>query len=331
MPEQPEILLAIDVPAASFARLQAAYTVHVGHTHVDRMAIAAARGRAIGGIITNGTPDISRALIAALPGLSIICAQGVGHEGVDLQAARDHGIAVTNGAGTNAPSVADHAMALLLALLRDLPAADRFVRAGGWRKGDIMRPMATGKRVGILGLGDIGQRIARRCAGFDMPIAYHNRRPITDVEYAYAPSPLALAAMSDVLMIAVPGGGATRHIIGAAELEALGPQGFLVNVGRGSVVDTGALIAALREGRLAGAALDVVEGEPEVPQALRELPNVLLSPHMAGRAPETIAATLSLVLRNLEARFAGRPVLTPVPFDGEPMRGREVLPYSSAA
>ncbi len=315
----------------SFTRLQEAYTVHVGRTHADRMAIAAARGRAIGGILTNGTTDIPRALIEALPGLSIICAQGVGHEGVDLQATRDHGIAVTNGTGTNAPSVADHAMALMLAVMRDLPGLDRFVRAGGWRKGDTMRPMVTGKRAGILGLGDIGQRIARRCAGFDMPIAYHNRRPIADVDYAYASSPLALAAMSDVLMIAVPGGAATRHIIGAAELEALGPQGFLVNVGRGSVVETGALIAALRDGRLAGAALDGGEGEPDVPPALLELPNVILSPHMAGRAPETIAATLTLVLRNLEARFAGRPVLTPVPFGGEPLRGREILPYNSAA
>ena len=318
----PAVLVAIDVLPASLDRLRGAYPVHIALTHEARMAAAARHGAEVGAILTNGTTSIPRALIAALPALAIICAQGVGHEGVDLEAAREHGVAVTNGAGTNAATVADHAMALTLALLRDVCRADAAVRDGRWDRSGYMRPTATGQRVGLLGLGDIGQRIARRCAGFDMPVAYHSRRQVPGVGCAYAATPLALAEMSDVLIIAVPGGHDTRHLVGAAELAALGPGGFLVNVGRGSVVDTAALVAALQQGRLAGAALDVVEGEPAIPPALRALPNVVLTPHIGGRSPEAARATMGLVLDNLAARFAGRPVLTPVSLAGAPLAGR---------
>ncbi|MGI4943614.1 MAG: 2-hydroxyacid dehydrogenase [Janthinobacterium lividum] len=314
----PAVLLAIDLPAASLARLRAHYAVHQERTHEGRMALAAAHGDAIRAILTNGTTLIPGELIERLPRLGIICAQGVGHEGVDLAAARARGIVVTNGPSTNANCVADHAMALLLAVVRDIRGNDASVRAGGWRVGDTMRPIVTGKRVGILGLGDIGARIARRCAAFDMPVAYHNRRPVPGLALAYAPSPLALAEGSDIMVVVVPGGAGTRHLVGRAELEALGPDGFLVNVGRGSVVDTQALVAALAGGRLAGAALDVIDGEPVVPQALRELPNVVITPHIAGRSPESVAATIGLVLQNLAAHFEGRPVLTPVPGGAAP-------------
>jgi D-3-phosphoglycerate dehydrogenase len=309
----PAVLVAIEPAPLSLARLRSHYTVYQALTHEGRMAFAAEHGGTIRAILTNGTTPIPAALIDVLPNLGIICAQGVGHEGVDLAAARARGIAVTHGPGTNADCVADHAMALTLALLRDIRRNDAVVRGGGWRDGDTMRPTACGKRVGILGLGDIGRRIARRCAGFDMPVSYHNRRKLDDSGFAYAASPLALAEASDIMVIVLPGGTGTRHIIGAAEMDALGPHGFLVNVGRGSVVDTDALIAALQQGRLAGAALDVFDGEPAVPEALRTLPNVVLTPHMAGRSPESVAATMALVLRNLAAHFAGQPVLTPVP------------------
>ena len=309
----PAVLVAIEPAPLSLARLRRHYMVHQSLTHDGRMALAAEHGATIRAILTNGTTPIPAELIAALPNLGIICAQGVGHEGVDLAAARARGIAVTHGPGTNADSVADHTMALMLALVRDIRGNDAVVRAGGWRQGDTMRPTLCGKRVGILGLGDIGRRIARRCAAFDMPISYHNRRQLEGVGYTYAASPLALAERSDILLIVLPGGAGTRHTVGAAELDALGPHGWLVNVGRGSVVDTDALVAALRDGRLAGAALDVVDGEPIVPDALRALPNVLITPHMAGRSPESVAATMALVLRNLAAHFAGQPVLTPVP------------------
>ena len=309
----PAILLAIDMAASSQARLRATWPVHQATTHAGRMALAAEKGGAIRAIVTNGTTIIPAELIDALPGLGIICAQGVGHEGVDLAAARARGIVVTHGAGTNAESVADHTMALMLAVLRDIPGNDAVVRAGGWRKGDSMRPIASGKRLGILGLGDIGRRIARRAAAFDMAVAYHNRREIPGLGLAYHASPLALAAWADVLAIVLPGGSATRHLVGRAEIDALGPHGFLVNVGRGSVVDTEALVAALTEERLGGAALDVVEGEPVVPEALRALRNVVLTPHMAGRSPESVAATIDLVIRNLAAHFAGQPALSPIP------------------
>ena len=146
-----------------------------------------------------------------------------------------------------------------------------------------------------------------------MTIGYHNRRPVQGIGYPYLESALALAAWSDVMVIVIPGGSSTRHMIGTAEMDALGPNGFLVNVGRGTVVDTEALIAALKEGRLGGAALDVFEGEPKIPEALWALPNLVMTPHMAGRSPESVAATMELVIKNMQAHFAGQPVLTPVP------------------
>ena len=310
---RPEILLAINMAATSLAQLRALWPVHQATTHEGRMDVAEGQGRAIRAIITNGTTLISADLIDALPNLGIICAQGVGFEGIDLAAAQARGIVVTHGHGANAECVADHTLALMLALLRDIRTNDAIVRDGGWRDGDTMRPIASGKRLGILGLGDIGRRIARRAAAFNMTVAYHNRREMPESGFCYHASPLALAEWADILVVVVPGGSETRHLIGAAELAALGPAGFLVNVGRGSVVDTAALIAALTHHRLAGAALDVVEGEPVVPAALRALPNVLLTPHMAGRSPESTAATIGLVIDNLVAHLAGKPPVSPIP------------------
>lgn len=309
----PAIMLAIDIAPASLARLKAQFTVHQATTPDARMAVARQHGADIRAIVTNGTTGLTKDLMDQFPALGIICAQGVGHEGIDLPAARARGIIVTNGPGMNADCVADHTLAITLALLRDIPANDAVVRAGGWRSGATMRPQASGKRVGIIGVGDIGMRIARRCEAFGMSVAYHNRTQRADIGYPYLPAPLALAEASDILMLVLPGGGATRHIIGAAELAALGPQGFLVNVGRGTNVDTAALIDALRTGGIAGAALDVIDGEPEVPAELRALPNVVFTPHMAGRSPESVAATVGLVIENLTAFFRGAPPPTPIP------------------
>ncbi len=309
----PEILVAIEPSTRGMERLRSVYTTHQALTHAGRLAIAAEHGGTIRAILTNGTTGINAELIAALPQLSLICAQGVGFEGIDMAAARSRGIVVTHGPGTNAETVADHAMGLMLAALRNICVNDAVMRQGGWREGDSMRPTASGRKLGILGLGDIGQRVAKRAAAFNMTIGYHNRRALERVGYAYFGSPLALAAWSDVVVVVLPGGTATRHMIGTAELNALGPHGFLVNVGRGSVVDTGALEAALKEGRLGGAALDVFDGEPDVPEGLRTLPNLVMTPHMAGRSPEAVAATMELVLQNMQAHFAGQPVLTPVP------------------
>lgn len=268
-------------------------------------------GAEIRAVLTRGATGLRADEIAALPRLGIICSLGVGYENIDLAAAHARGIEVTNGPGANAVSVADHAMALLLGAARRLPQADAWVRQGHWS--GFMGPQVSGKRLGILGLGTIGLEIARRGAhGFGMSVGYYNRRARPESEYAYFDNPRALAAASDFLVVATPGGAGTHHLVDAGVLEALGPDGYLINIARGSVVDTDALIAALAERRIAGAGLDVVDGEPTIPDGLKRLDNVVLTPHSAGRSPEAVAATVALFLENATAHFAGKPVLTPV-------------------
>ncbi|WP_406819445.1 2-hydroxyacid dehydrogenase [Pseudomonas sp. KnCO4] len=265
----------------------------------------------IDAVLTRGPLGLTAAEIQTLRRLQIICVIGAGYEQVDLAAAAARGITVTNGAGANANAVADHAMALLLALLRDIPRADASIRHGEWNR--VISPSVTGKRLGILGLGAVGQAIARRAhQGFDMPISYHSRTPRQDLPYTWYDSPLHLAEAVDILLVATPGGAETRHLVDAAVLDALGTKGYLVNIARASVVDTQALVAALQQGRLAGAALDVFDDEPQVPDALKALGNTVLTPHVAGQSPEAARDTVTLVLRNLQAFFAGEPVLTPV-------------------
>ncbi|MBK5540747.1 2-hydroxyacid dehydrogenase [Pseudomonas sp. TH05] len=265
----------------------------------------------INAVLTRGPLGLHAEEIAALPHLEIICVIGAGYEQVDLQAASNRGIAVTNGAGVNASSVADHALALLLSLVRDIPRADAAVRRGEWPK--VMRPSLAGKRLGILGLGAVGLAIAKRCAlGFDMSVSYHNRRPRTDLPYHYCETPAELARQSDYLVIATPGGTDTRQLIDKQVLAALGPDGFLVNIARASVVDTAALLHALEQRSIAGAALDVFDHEPQVPEELKGLHNVVLTPHVAGHSPEAARDTVEMVGKNLRAYFSGQPLLTPL-------------------
>lgn len=276
-----------------------------------RAEAIARHGGEIDAVLTRGPLGITAEEIASLPALQIICVIGAGYEQVDLAAAAARGITVTNGAGANASAVADHAMALLLAAVRNIPQADASTRQGGWNR--VISPSVSGRRLGILGLGAVGLAIARRAAlGFDMSVRYHNRSRRDDVPYGYCDSPLALARESDFLIIATPGGANTRALVDSAVLDALGPEGFLVNIARASVVSTADMVAALREGRIAGAALDVFDDEPNVPDALKALHNVVLTPHVAGQSPEAARDTVALVLKNLQAFFAGEPVLTPV-------------------
>ena len=264
-------------------------------------------------VLTNGATGFTAAEMDALPKLEIICAIGVGHENIDVAAARARGIVVTHGPGTNASSVADHTLALLLAVARDIPAADVAAKSGRWMAARQPRATVSGKRLGILGLGEIGLEVARRAqGGFGMEIAYYNRRVREGCAYEWLPSVTELAQWSDFLVIAAPGGAATRHLVDAGVLAALGPSGFLINIGRGSVVETAALVEALNRGVIAGAALDVVDGEPHIPPALAACPNLIITPHIAGRSPEAIAATAALVVENLRAHFAGQRVLTPI-------------------
>ena len=197
-------------------------------------------------------------------------------------------------------------------VVRALSRAERTLRAGRWEEFTEARPCVYGKRLGILGLGAIGEMVARRAAGFDLSVRYHNRRKRDELPYAYRPSPVDLASDSDFLIVACPGGAETRHLVDREVLRALGPRGYLVNVARGTVVDTDALIAALTAGEIAGAALDVIENEPQVPEALMEFPNVVLTPHFGGRSHEAQALGIAQAIENIEAFFAGKPLLTPI-------------------
>ncbi len=287
------------------------YRLIRAQTPALRAEAIARHGGEIDAVLTRGPLGLYAAEIAALPALQIICVIGAGYEQVDLAAAAARGIVVTNGAGANASTVADHAMALLFAVVRNIPNADASTRQGQWNR--VISPSLAGKRLGILGLGAVGLAIARRGAlGFDMQVSYHNRSRRNDVPYQYCDSPLALAQASDFLVIATPGGATTRQLVDSAVLDALGPDGYLVNIARASVVSTADMLAALREGRIAGAALDVFDDEPSVPDALKTLSNVVLTPHVGGQSPEAAQDTVALVLRNLQAFFAGQPVLTPV-------------------
>lgn len=289
---------------------QSGFRLILAPTPAMRAEAVANGGDEIDAVLTRGPLGFTADEMAALPRLGIICVIGAGYEQVDLPAAEARGITVTNGAGVNAPSVADHTMALLLSVIRDIPQGDASVRRSEWRK--VSRPSFAGKRLGILGLGSVGMAIAKRALGFDMVINYHSRSPRDGVDFNYCATPLALATESDFLIVATPGGGGTRHLIDKAAIEALGPEGFLVNIARASVVDTAALIEALQHGRLAGAALDVFDDEPHVPDALKALNNVVLTPHLAGLSPEASRDTVQMVANNLLAFYAGKPVLTPV-------------------
>jgi len=306
------LLVLVEQTPEHLTMIEAAgFTLHLAITEQQRAAIIATQAHEIRAVFTNGSTGLHADMIAALPNLEIVCAQGVGYDQVDLDATRARGIIATHGPGTNDSSVADHALGLLLAAARHIPQSDAAIRRGEWSR--MERPSVSGKKLGLLGMGRIGQGIARRAArGFEMQIGYVSTRPRDIEHYRYFDDPIALAAWCDFLVVAVPGGAATRHMVGAAVLDALGAEGFLVNIARGSVVDTSALIEALTQHRIAGAALDVIEGEPQVPAALLQLDNVIMTPHVAGRSPEAVEATVRLVLDNLHAHFSGQPVPTPI-------------------
>lgn len=250
-------------------------------------------------------------LIYELPNLQIISCFGVGTDGIDFGITRARGIAVTNTPKVLDDAVADLAMGLVLATSRNLINADRYVRDGKWQHAPF--PFANslaGKTLGILGLGAIGKEIASRAHSFKMKIAYHNRQP-ANLPYQYCDSIEALAQTSDILLSMLPGGAATEKIVGTAVLRALGPKGIFINVGRGSSVDEEALVSALQQGLIAGAGLDVYAREPQVPEALLSMSNVVLFPHIGSATVETRGAMGQLVVDNLAAYFQGRQLLTP--------------------
>jgi lactate dehydrogenase-like 2-hydroxyacid dehydrogenase len=289
------------------------FDIHPLWRESDPTAFLAREGRSFAGMATSARFGADAQLMDALPALQVISNFGVGYETIDIAAAKQRGIAVANTPDVLTDCVADLAIGLMIDVARGLSAADRFVRRGDWLKAQFpLMTRVSGKRLGILGLGRIGGAIAKRAQGFDMALCYHNRRPVAGSAYEYVPSLVQLAQWADFLVIAAAGGAATRSLVSTEVLDALGKKGFLVNIARGSVVDEAALVKALGEKRIAGAALDVFVDEPNVPATLMELDNVVLLPHIASGTHETRNAMGNLVVENLRAFFASGRVVTPV-------------------
>ncbi|HXD08135.1 MAG TPA: 2-hydroxyacid dehydrogenase [Burkholderiaceae bacterium] len=312
-PEKPTLLqlISLNLPEHQ-ALLDERFEVVMATDAAARADAVRSHGARVRAVLTNGSTGLRAQEMDAMPALTLAGALGAGYENLDRAHARERGIALCNGAGTNDDCVADHAFALLLACVRSVTALDRACRAGVWRDALPMSPDVSGRRLGIVGLGTIGAKIARRAAGFDMQIGYHNRSAREGVPHAYFDTVLALAHWADYLVVATPGGVGTRHLVNEAVLRALGPQGFLVNIARGSVVDTSALARVLSERALAGAGLDVYESEPAPPAQLLGFENVVLTPHVAGWSPQSMRASVECFLENARRHFAGEPLLTPI-------------------
>jgi len=308
--EQPEILVVAKLWPPMMESLRGAFRVHDRIHQTDPTAFAAVAPR-IRAISASGESKVSRELIAQLTALEIVSVFGVGYDGIDVAAARERGVAVTNTPDVLNDEVADLAIGLMLAASRRIPQGDRYVREGKWANGPM--PLArkmSGARLGIVGLGRIGAAIATRAEAFGMTIAYTARSEKPDARYRYFPSTEALAAEVDFLVVITPGGAGTRKLIDAKVLHALGKDGYLINVARGSVVDETALITALQAGTIAGAGLDVFENEPA---ELMAMDNVVLTPHVGSATWQTRRAMADRAFGNLEAHFAGRPLISPVP------------------
>jgi D-3-phosphoglycerate dehydrogenase len=312
---KPDVLSLGAFPPGMLATMEERFTLH----HYTAYPLPAGTlspeiaGR-IRGLATEANRGATRDLIMSLPKLEVISTFGVGTDAVDLVAARERGIPVSNTPGVIADDVADLAMGLMLASAREIVLSERFAREGKWTHKTTygLAHNITGKRIGIIGLGAIGAGIAERAAGFRMKISYSDVAPKPGSPYTYVADPVALARDSDFLMVACFGGPSTRHLVSAQVIEALGAKGTLINVARGTVVDEAAMVAALKAGRLGAAALDVFEHEPEIPAELKTMPNVILQPHMGTATIETRELMGQLVVDNISAKLAGKPLLTPV-------------------
>jgi lactate dehydrogenase-like 2-hydroxyacid dehydrogenase len=303
---RPAVLITKPLARSCVAALEQHFTVHSLVGTDDPEAVIAEHAAEIRAIAGGKVPA---AMMEKLPRLEIIANSGVGVDTIDLGAARARKIAVTNTPDVLNDSVAELAIALMMALARSVPQADRFVRDGKWQTGMFpLRSEVCGKTVGLLGLGRIGKEIAARVTAMKMEAVYCGRTQQPDQPYGYFSDPVAMASACDWLIVIAPGGKATEHLVSRAVLEALGPQGRLVNVARGSLVDQRALIDLLQAGRLGGAALDVFNDEPNVPPALLALDNVVVSPHQGSRTEEAREAMGRLVVENLRAHFEGRPL-----------------------
>ncbi|KAJ1433968.1 hypothetical protein SESBI_05815 [Sesbania bispinosa] len=276
-------------------------------------AFAKTHANSVRAVVGNAKIGADANTIDSLPKLEIVSSYSVGLDKIDLDKCRDRGIRVTNTPDVLTDDVADIAVGLALAVLRKICQSDRFLRNGLWKNSDFqLTTKFSGKAIGIAGLGRIGSAIAKRVEAFGCPVSYYSRSEKPETGYRYYPNILDLAANSQILVIACALTEETRHIVNRKVIDALGPKGIIINIGRGQHIDQPELVAALTEGRLAGAGLDVYENEPEVSEQLFGLENVVLTPHVGSDTVETCKAMADLVIANLEAHFLGKPLLTPV-------------------
>ena len=298
------------------------FVLHAAETKHDLERLSAAVEKIRGIAVTYHSVPADKTSLSLFPKLEIVSSFGVGYDHVDSTYAREHNIVVTNTPDVLTEEVADVAMGLLIATLREFVKADKYLRSGLWTTQNY--PLSVGslrdRKVGIVGMGRIGQAIGRRLDASRVPVVYHSRKPAADVSYKHYPDLIEMAKAVDTLMIIVPGGAATANMINADVLKALGPRGVVINVARGSVVDEQALISALKSGTILAAGLDVFAKEPAVPDELKTMQNVVLLPHIGSASVVTRNAMDQLVVDNLKAWFAGKPPLTPVA--ETPVKGR---------
>jgi lactate dehydrogenase-like 2-hydroxyacid dehydrogenase len=317
MTVKPRVLQHGALMPALETRLCEAFDMHRLMNEADPEAFLAQYGAQFVGLATSSGPGASGDLIDALPSLKVISSFGVGLDQIDLAAAAQRGIAVGHTPEVLNDCVADLAFALMLDVARGASAADRFVRRGEWLSNKFpLGRRVSGAKLGIVGMGRIGRTIARRAVGFEMEVRYHSRRAVPDVEWLHEPSLIELARWCDYLVVITAGGAGTHHLINAPVLDALGEEGFLINVSRGTVIDETALVHALVDKRIAGAGLDVFEREPHVPGELMTLDNVVLLPHIASGTRETRLAMADLTFENLRAFFDTGEVVAAAPVPG---------------
>jgi hydroxypyruvate reductase len=307
-----KVLIYSRFPKAVMARIGERFELMDAVGKPPREVFSAEELSDVTAMITAGGTPLGAAVMDSLPSLRAIVCYGTGYDGVDLAAAAQRGIRVAHSPAANAAAVADLALALMLAATRRLLPAHDYVRSGNWaaaKPSPLLRAPAgiTGRRIGVYGMGEIGRKIAARAAAFEAEVGYFSRSQ-HDVPYRYLPSLEALAEWCSVLIIAVRAGAETHHAIDAGMLQKLGKDGYLVNIARGSVIDQAALVAALADGSIAGAGLDVFEKEPHAPDALTAFPNVVLTPHIGGHTAESHIAMQDCVIANLEAHFTGKPL-----------------------
>jgi lactate dehydrogenase-like 2-hydroxyacid dehydrogenase len=316
MPDKPDVLLAGVAKKFTVEKLGSFVTLHVLERATDADALIAEVGSRVRAAVVTGAPAaLTGATMERLPKLELVASFGVGYDNVDTRYAAAHGITVTNTPDVLTEEVADTALGLLLCTLREFPQAERYLRAGKWMQANYPLTTATlrDRTVGIVGLGRIGKAIARRLDAFLVPVVYHSRNPQSDVPYRHYLKLVDMARDVDTLIVMTPGGAATSNLIDAEILDALGPQGVVINMARGTVVDDAALIKALQERRIHSAGLDVFLDEPRVPNEYLEMEHVVLFPHLGSATIHTRQKMEELVVDNVAAWAKGRPPLTPVP------------------